>query len=246
MSNPPEKHPLSNPLQDTQCVGRAITYLPTVGSTNAYALENLQDGAVYIADEQTQGRGRQGNAWNSQTGLGLWFSTALEGPPQGLTFAAALAVRDAIAPRATLKIKWPNDLLFNNKKIVGMLVEHRNGWSALGIGINVFHKISDFSKELQDTAGSLAQLTGEKWDRPTLFQAILRELDKRVLQLRQGNYETLRNEWAVGCDIIGRNIHRGDIEGTVEALDNEGALIVNTATGRHRIVTGEIQITEKN
>ena len=87
MSNPPEEHPLSQPLQDTQYVGRAVTYLPTVGSTNAYALENLQDGAVYVADEQTQGRGRQGNTWNSQAGLGLWFSTALKGSPQGLTFA---------------------------------------------------------------------------------------------------------------------------------------------------------------
>ena len=246
MSKQSNKHALDLPPLNTQLVGRSTTFLPTVDSTNAYALEHLSDGAVYMADQQTHGRGRQGNSWDSQPGLGLWFSTALQGNPQGLTFAAALAIRDAVAPRTTLKIKWPNDLLCNNKKLVGMLVEHRNGWSALGIGINVLHQPSDFPEELREKATSLAQCAGQSWDRSALLQSILHELDQRVLQLRQGKFDALRKQWAEACDIIGRTIKRGDIEGTVTAIDEEGALILKTETGTQRIITGEIQLTENN
>lgn len=245
MSNQTHKHELDLPPLDTQLVGRTTTFLPTVDSTNAYALQHLKDGNVYIADQQTHGRGRQGNSWNSQPGLGLWFSIALQGGPQGLTFAAALAIRDAIAPHATLKIKWPNDLLANNKKLVGMLVEHKNGWSALGIGINVLHKTSDFPQELRQKATSLAQITRKPCNRSTLLKTILQQLDIRILQLRQGKYNHLRQQWIEACDIIGRTIKRNNIEGVVTQIDDDGALIVKTTNGPQRIITGEIQLSEK-
>ncbi len=232
---------LAPPPLQTRIVGARIHVYDTVDSTNKMALESTDDGAVFVADAQRAGRGRQGNAWHSAPGLGLWFSVALAGAPQGLTFAAALAVRDAAREHAALQVKWPNDLLASGKKVCGMLVEHRAGWSALGIGINVNHRPEDFPAELRGAAASLAMASGAPCARGPLLGAILEALDARIVRLRDGGHAALREEWAGACAIVGRRIRRGDTEGVVTALDEEGALIVETSAGAVRVVTGEIQ-----
>jgi BirA family biotin operon repressor/biotin-[acetyl-CoA-carboxylase] ligase len=202
----PETPPVSHrPLPGLQIL-QGVSWIPQAESTNSLALAAREDGLVIVADAQTAGRGQHGRRWASAAGLGLWFSVCLRGAPQGLNFAAPLAVRDALAPFAPMNIKWPNDVLHEGRKLCGVLVEHRAGWTALGIGINVNHLREDFPEALQHTATSLAQWRGG--DTPVLFRA-----------------------WAEACAIMGQPVDRAGITGVAEGLREDGALMVRTGAG---------------
>ncbi len=236
---------VASPLE-TLLVGREIVEFDVIDSTNTYALDHGGDGTVYVADRQTAGRGRQGRTWHSAPGLGLWFTVALEGLIEGLSFAAALAVRDALAPRAALAIKWPNDLLCNRKKICGILVEHRAGRTALGIGLNVHHQPDDFPEELRVKAGSLASEVGGTWDRAAVLRDVLTALDRTIILIREGQLAQVHRAWAEACRLEGRRIRTGGIEGRVLRIDGRGALIVEEAGVQHTIHSGEIEILDGN
>lgn len=223
-------------------VGRRILGFDVIDSTNTYALEHGRDGDVIVAERQTLGRGRLGRVWHSPPGLGLWFTAVLEGPWRGLQFAAALAVRDAAADRCALKVKWPNDLLLEGRKVCGILVEDRNGRVAVGIGINVHHRIEDFPEGLRGKAGSLEALTGVRWDRVDLLRNVLTHLDQNVMLLTEGRFDEVRGRWAEACALRGRAVQCGDVRGTVQAIDEDGALLIDTPAGRRRIVSGDLDI----
>lgn len=215
---------------------RRVAVLPETDSTNRLALECGEDGAVFVADCQTAGRGRHGNRWDSARGLGLWFSVALPSDTPGLMFAAALAVRDALRPELELAIKWPNDLLHRGRKVCGMLVETRNGRAALGIGLNVHHRAEDFPASLRESAGSLAMAAPETaWRRDAVLERILAQLDRRLGRIREGGLEAVHAEWAAACGIVGRRVRRGGVEGEVKMIDREGALLVQTGCGMVRV-----------
>jgi BirA family biotin operon repressor/biotin-[acetyl-CoA-carboxylase] ligase len=222
----------------TRVVGRTITWLETVPSTNTLALECRRDGAVYGAETQTAGRGRHGNRWESAPGLGLWFSVCLSGPPDGLMFAGALAVRRATKNRVTLNLKWPNDLWCNGRKVSGVLVEHREGWNALGIGINVHQRAEDFPEALRETAGALDSQTDQRWDRSPLLHEVLTALDDYVRTLRRGGLAEVHAEWAATSGLVGQTICRAGRSGRVVALELDGTLVLETAAGLRRIASG--------
>lgn len=229
---------------DTQIVGRPIVAFDVIDSTNTYALDKGTDGMVIVADSQSAGRGRKGRKWHSASGLGLWFTIALEGAPEGLTFAAALAVRRALSDRCDLRIKWPNDLLLNGKKVCGILTEHRENVTAVGIGLNVSHHKEDFPEELQDKASSLNAEVRGSWERSEILLAILTHFDEKVILLRRGGYEAVRSDWAEACNLIGRRVSNGDVSGEVTDIDGLGALIVDTPSGPERILSGEITVLD--
>lgn len=186
-------------LADTIFAGK-IHYLPTVGSTNALALEAAQtgaaNGAVWIADEQTAGRGRGGHTWHSRAGDGLYVSILLR--PQialvdalWLSLATGLAVQSAIAAVTGLKpdIRWPNDLLLNNRKCGGILVETAAipsqstepamlRYAVIGIGINVNHQ--SFPDELKPLATSLFNETARTHQRERLLVELLQQLQHQM------------------------------------------------------------------
>ncbi len=230
----------------SRLVGRRVVEFDVIDSTNTHALEHGGDGVVYVADRQTAGRGRLGRTWHSAPGLGLWFTVALDGMIDGLSFAAALAVRDAIAPRAALTVKWPNDLLCNGKKVCGILVEHRAGRTALGIGINVHHRADDFPDELRAKAGSLVSEIGGEWDRAAVLRAVLTELDRTIILIREGGLAQVHRDWAESCRLEGRHIRIGGIEGRVRRIDERGALIVEHSDSRHVIHSGDIEYLDEN
>lgn len=234
---------LDTPL-GTRVVGRAAEVFDEIDSTNDYALQHGTDGLVVVADSQNAGRGRMGRSWHSAPGLGLWFTVALEGLIDGVVFAAALAVRDAIAPHAPAKVKWPNDILINGHKVCGILAEHRDGITALGIGVNVHHTREDFPKELLAKAGSLTTESDHPWDRVTLLRDILKHLDQKVILLRNGEFEHVRDEWAEACELRGRRIRCDAIEGVVNDIDAKGALLVETADGLERILSGDLMLLD--
>lgn len=230
---------IATPLR-TQIVGSKIIVHETITSTSDRALRLGGDGTVIVAETQTAGRGRHGRAWHSAPGLGLYFSIAFEKPTEGLAFAAPLAVRDAVAPFAEATVKWPNDVLIAGKKFCGVLVEARQGRTAVGIGINVHHHVEDFPESLQRRATSIEAETGLHVDRGELLRDVLTQLDRRVIVIRSGGVDRVFSEWAEACDVVGRRVRSARCEGIVSALDTDGALLIETAEGAQRVLLGEI------
>lgn len=241
MSNLISTWDLSFPPLHTKTVGSWVLFFETAASTQNLVLEQHHDGLVIVADQQEAGRGCHGRSWHSAPGLGLWFSVALEGPPSGLTWAGALAVRDAVRPHAAPDLRWPNDVILDGRKVAGILVEHRDNWSAVGIGINVHHKPEDFPTELRGTAGSLEALTETAWDRGVLLHDVLEHLDRYVAQIRAGGLADLRAAWLAACDMLGRRVSDGTLTGVAREVDGEGALLIENESGMHRLLRGPIE-----
>lgn len=224
----------------THVVGSRVIVYETTASTNDCALRLGGDGTVIVAETQTAGRGRHGRPWHSVPGMGLYFSVAFERPVGGLAFAAPLAVRDAAAPFADASIKWPNDVLIGGRKFCGVLVETRQGRTAVGIGINVHHRTEDFPEDLRGRATSIDAATGGHCDRGELLRDVLTHLDAHVMVIRSGDGGRVFAEWAEACGAVGRRVRCARCEGVVEAIDRDGALIVGTVLGPQRVLLGEI------
>jgi len=170
---------------------REIVYLDEVDSTNSYLKRQAASGAVHgtvaIAGAQTGGRGRLGRSFVSLPGKGLFFSLLLrpEGAPQSittLTAFAAVAVCEAIAAVASVepRIKWVNDILVGDRKLVGILSEMsmvgemgQVEYVVIGVGVNVHYQAEDFPEELRDKATSLALLMDEPVSRVRLAAAMI-------------------------------------------------------------------------
>jgi BirA family biotin operon repressor/biotin-[acetyl-CoA-carboxylase] ligase len=224
-------------------VGRVVAHLGAAGSTNDLALAARQDGAVFVADTQHAGRGRRGRAWESRPGLGLWFSVALAGPPDGLNFAVPLALRTALAPAAPVALRWPNDLLLEDKKLGGILIEHRAGWTALGVGINVAHQAEDFAPDLRPLATSLALATRRTWNRWALLREILAALDAGLRVLgAPGGADAARAAWCAAWGQVGRPFRRGGVSGVVEGVAENGALILRADDGARRVLQSDPEV----
>jgi BirA family biotin operon repressor/biotin-[acetyl-CoA-carboxylase] ligase len=235
---------IAGPL-DTVIVGSRVLVLEQTESTNDLALRLGGDGTVVVTDHQTAGRGRHGKSWHSAAGLGLWFSVSLEGNVEGLPFAAPLAVRDALRPWCRVDIKWPNDLLFDGKKLGGILIEQRGQRTALGIGINVLHSPEDFPEDVRTTATSIQSASTKPCNRSHVLKALLTALDEKIMVMRSGKIDALHRDWAAACNVQGRRVRAGAVDGAVESIDQTGALIVRTNEGVQRILFGEgVEISE--
>src|SRR5213080_1423760 len=175
-------------------VGRHIIVLNRVGSTNDALLEiampNPDEGLVLFAEHQTTGRGQRGNRWESAAGKGLWFSILLRprieinNSPRLTTWAAEV-ISDVIQNEFSLnaKIKLPNDVEIDGRKVAGVLVEMRAQEKAphlaiAGMGINVNQSLQDFPRELQSRAISLAMALDRQVNRQKFAIALLRNLDR--------------------------------------------------------------------
>src|SRR5665213_1129063 len=182
-------------IAGTEFAGRVL-HFPSVGSTNLLALEAAQAGArvgVWVADEQTAGRGRGGHGWHSAAGDGLYASTLMAPAlPMAralwLSLATGLAARTAIAAITgmAVDIRWPNDLLLKGRKCGGILVETAvDGtmlrYAVIGVGINVNH--AGFPPELKALATSLRMESRGEVSREAVLGALLRALDKEITLL---------------------------------------------------------------
>ena len=232
------------PPLNTRIIGHSIKAKHLVASTNNLALRQGEHGTVFVAEQQLAGRGRHGNTWYSPPGLGLMFSVALDLPARGLMFAAALAVRDAIRPRLELVVKWPNDLLWHNKKVCGILVEHRNGRSAVGIGLNVSMREADFPESLQGKATSLEAATNSTWERGALLAEVLTTLDHFIQRLEMGHESQVHRDWVTACDLLGQHIERDGVRGRVRDIAPDGTLHIETRAGIRQIVAGGLFATD--
>ena len=158
------------PLLGTHDLGRGLHHFETLPSTNAHAFKLAQEGAehgeVVVTEQQTAGRGRRGRVWVSPPGLNLYFSAVLrpELPPQRaaeLTLVAAVAVAETLREAgADARIKWPNDVQVQGRKLAGILTElsaepERVHFVVLGVGVNLNAGPDDFPDDVAATATSL-------------------------------------------------------------------------------------------
>ena len=241
-----------------------ITVLETVDSTNNLAkreaLKGAPHGSVYLSDEQTGGRGRQGKAFVSPRGKGLYLSVLLRprcAPaqiPHG-TAMAAVAACDAVEAACGIRpgIKWTNDLILGEKKLAGILTELSAEWESgtleslvIGIGINCSHRESDFPEELQQKATSLLIETGQSIDRNLLAVKLIKRLYRLSEDLLTAKSEWLR-QYEMDCITLGRavRIQRGNHvrTGTAVGIDENGALLVRYDNGESSVVfSGEVSV----
>lgn len=233
------------------------------GSTNTIAMEGAAagapEGSVFLAEQQTAGRGRASNKWHSAESTGIYCSVVLRPalPPADvliLSLAAGLAVHSAVTGMGAgipPDLKWPNDLLIGGKKFCGILTEMsaeatRVRHIIVGIGINVNQ--TRFPEELQPIATSLQFTTGSEWSRIDLCAALLKSLDREyraLLSSPSAHADILRrfeqnSPMAHGCQVyIEEN---GGFSGVTEGLDPRGFLKVRTNEGVRIVYSGTVRL----
>jgi BirA family transcriptional regulator, biotin operon repressor / biotin---[acetyl-CoA-carboxylase] ligase len=210
------------------------------------ALSGAPHGTLVTADEQTAGRGRQGRSWLAPAGKALLMSVLLRdlGTAQAyLPLAAALAVCEAGERSAPLRcaIKWPNDVWVDGRKLAGILVEGRpqEGWAVLGIGLNVATAEDEFPEELRGLATSLAGAAAA--DAPVREQVLARLLGALDARLRNAP-GVIVADWSERDALRGRTVRWQGGEGTAAGIDESGALIVDTSSGRVTLDAGEVHL----
>ncbi len=226
----------------TRLVGRRIAVWNRVGSTNDVAAHGAgsiaNEGLVVLAEEQTAGRGRRGRAWSAPAGSSLLMSVLLFPPeptadPGWLTALAALAVVDVVAAWSgrDARIKWPNDVRVDGRKIAGILVERGPG-AVVGIGLNVNISHDQFPEELRDSATSLCILTGGRSDRSELARALIERIDAWYDIGRTHGPQALTPRWRETSEHRGQTVEVSTTTGTVRGrLDDLDLLYGLTLSG---------------
>ncbi len=232
-----------------------------IGSTNtaamAAAAEGAPEGAVFLAEEQTAGRGRGSNTWDSQRSTGIYCSVVLRPalPPSEvlvLTLAAGLAVQTAIQQvdsRIVADLKWPNDLLLSGKKVCGILTEMNAEathvrYIVVGVGINVNQ--TSFPGDF--VATSLRLESGSEWSRVEMAAALLKSLDREYRQLVEqpnARQSILRRFAEHSSWVRGKAVRieetSSPMQGTTDGLDERGFLRLRTATGVQTVLSGTVR-----
>jgi BirA family biotin operon repressor/biotin-[acetyl-CoA-carboxylase] ligase len=242
-------------------LGTSFHYFNEIGSTNTHARELAEHGAaeggVVIAESQSQGRGRLGRRWESPPFNNLYLSVILrpqltprDAPQITLTAAVALIETVGFFLADPPAIKWPNDILVNNKKLAGILTEaacnaERVEYVILGVGLNLNYRIDAMPEELRRRATSLADLTGQNVSRETVLVRLIQDLDRCYGELEETGFEALRPRWEAHFGLRGRRVRveLGDqtIVGRALGIDRDGALLVEDEHGQSRsIVAGDV------
>lgn len=245
----------------TELFAKKIYAFWSVGSTNEFAyrraLQGDLEGTLVIAEEQTKGRGRIHRQWDSPFNKGLWFSLILRpelpSSKAGLIpYLAGISVAETVENFLELKpdVKWPNDLLLNDRKFCGILseVEFDNGkinFIILGIGINVNHQPEDFPEPYRNFATSLRIESDRRIDRAELLVDLLLRIEKNYEFMQLYGFREIVTRWKKRCPQFGQEIiiiqDDKRFEGKFEELDDEGCLLLRTKSGElKKIVAGDI------
>jgi BirA family transcriptional regulator, biotin operon repressor / biotin---[acetyl-CoA-carboxylase] ligase len=246
---------------NTLFMGKNLVYVPECHSTNTLASQLCQraataEGTVVITDNQTNGRGQRGNVWLSDPHKNLTFSIILKptflrpSDQFNLTIAISLALRDFLTHRklGVVKIKWPNDILINDKKVCGILIENTLTGdvlqcSVVGIGLNV-----NQDSFLIDSASSMKVVAGQDFNLSDELSHLLEFLERRYLQLRSGKTGDLRNDYL--SSLYGMGEQRsfmdaaGEMQGVIEGINPQGKLLIDTREGIKSYDLKEIRFME--
>lgn len=242
----------------TEVIGKKILSYNIVDSTNTIAFslaeQGMPEGTVIFAEGQRKGKGRLGRTWASPKSQGIYLSLILRpkiAPVKAslITLLAAVSCAEAIRKICGLsaQIRWPNDILVNNKKICGILTEmatqnHTVKFIILGIGINVNTPVG----KLPSGASSLREETVKtEFSRLELARELLHQLDQDYLRFRQKGSKRVITQWKNLSALSGKRVkvsfaHR-TIEGLAQDIDEQGALIVRLDNGfKQHVLAGDI------
>lgn len=242
-----------------------ILYYDSLDSTNnkakILANKGAKSGTIVIAEEQTGGRGRLNRSFYSPKYEGILFSLILRPnflPTEAskMTLLAAVSVVLAIEKITGIKlgIKWPNDILYENKKLVGILTElngemDRINYIVLGIGINVNLRMENVPKDIKNTLTSLNLITKNKIDRKQLFIKIIEEFDILYKEVEAKGFAHILDLWREYSITLNKEIKviapNEEYIGKAIDIDEDGALIVNCNGKIKKVIAGDVSIRNK-
>jgi BirA family transcriptional regulator, biotin operon repressor / biotin---[acetyl-CoA-carboxylase] ligase len=227
--------------------GKPHRHYRRTDSTNSRARELAAAGAphgtVVTASEQTAGRGRQGRTWTAPPNKALLYSAIvrpLEERHMMLPLAVPLAVCEAaeqLNPDLECKVKWPNDIHVEGRKLAGVLIEARpqDGWAVIGVGLNVAIAEEEFPAELQETATSLAGVR---------VNSAGKALDARLAKWLDADADEVLATWRERDALRGREVEWDGGSGVADGVDDRGYLVVVTPAGdRIAVGAGEVHLT---
>ncbi len=248
-------------LRNTQWAGCEIHYFESVDSTNTKAKELAEQGhpqgTLVVAERQTLGKGRRGRQWESPAGDGIFMTMVLKpdiNPNNAsmLTLVTALATARAITvvTGEPAQIKWPNDIVMDGRKIVGILTEMSAQFDyishiVIGVGINVHN--DTFPEEIAQTAGSLYLVCGRRFHRASLIEAFLEEFERMYeIYLQTEDMTGLQKEYESMLANKGRQVRvmdpKDSFEGRAMGITKKGELIVDTWESRKMVSSGEVSV----
>lgn len=247
---------------NTDFIGQEIHYYTATTSTNALAKElasrGAKEGTLFIAEEQTEGRGRMGRDWLSPAGKNILISLILRpylSPIQisYITMITSLSVAKTIRSLTPLEagIKWPNDIMIRGRKVGGILTEFSAEqdqviYVVVGIGVNVNFDPTIYP-EIADTATSIYLELGQQFPRLKFLLVLLQELEKGYKELQAGRGSFILKEWRDSLMMLNKEVRiisgKETIEGMAEDVDEQGALILRLASGQPiKVYAGDVSL----
>ena len=232
----------------------AVVTTSTNDDARAAAGAGAPDGAVFLAEEQTAGRGRGAHAWHSPPRENVYLSLVLRPrlparrvAPISLAIgvAVARALESCLGGDASVALKWPNDVLVGGRKLAGILVEGQLRGDVvtslvLGVGVNVHSQ--RFPPELEGHATSLRLLGSAELDRNVVAARLVAEMTARVRVFEREGFASIKGELTRRDALLGQQIAVEDLRGVASGIDDDGRLLVRDDDGSTRaIVAGEVR-----
>jgi len=242
---------------------KEIAHFHKTTSTNIEAIKladkNFPEGSIVVAENQSSGRGRKGRNWFSAEKQGIYISIILRPaiPPAlapRLTLVTAVALAKTLISETGLdaKIKWPNDVLINNKKIAGILTEMYTEVDSInhiimGLGLNVNTPVSGFPNDIKDIATSVLIETGAEFPRIKLLQSFLQNYEYYYEIFKENKFAIILKEFKSLSNIIGKKIRvttiNRELTGIATDISEEGLLEIKTGNNKfEKIITGDIEL----
>ena len=246
---------------NTKFLGKRVYYFDSIDTTQNFAIKiasnNNENGTVIISKKQTKGRGRMKRKWKSPSG-GIWMSVIIHPKfdvasatlvPIATSLALCMAIEKMLKIKS--KLKWPNDVTLNGKKVAGVLVDtsiisNKIENMILGIGINFKIKPHELAGTIKKTPNyyGVATLVKKNESALPLVQQFLNELENILQLINSKQIKKIKNEWTKRSSTIGKNVSiitdQGNINGKAIKIDNDGALIISKGKKIERILVGDI------
>ena len=246
---------------NTKFLGKRVYYFDSIDTTQNFAIKiasnNNENGTVIISKKQTKGRGRMKRKWKSPNG-GIWMSVIIHPKfdvssatlvPIATSLALCMAIEKMLKIKS--KLKWPNDVTLNGKKVAGVLVDtsiisNKIENMILGIGINFKIKPHELAGTIKKTPNyyGVATLVKKNESALPLVQQFLNELENILQLINSKQIKKIKNEWTKRSSTIGKNVSiitdQGNVNGKAIKIDNDGALIISKGKKIERILVGDI------
>ncbi|MGP8153770.1 MAG: biotin--[acetyl-CoA-carboxylase] ligase [Smithella sp.] len=247
--------------------GHRLYYFPETGSTNddafSLGIAGAPEGTVVIADSQNKGKGRMKSVWHSPSGSNIYTSVILR-PQIELSKASQIPIAAGVAVGETLetycpnkvRLKWPNDVLIDGKKVCGILAQTKMSSSeinfvVLGIGINVNLSREQFPRDIQEIATSLSIQAGREISRLELIISLYENMAKCYRQLLQIGFGQIKEKWLKLSPMISQTVQvifkDEIIEGRATGLDEDGSLILLAEGNKEiKVFAGDAMIIRRS